>query len=136
MHRFRTAAPRLGWAAAAVLTLVVGACSGSDGATEPTTIEDEGERLAAESGCVACHGDEGEGGVGPPWVDLAGSTVELTDGSTLIADNSYLRRAITDPEADLVSGYTVLMPSTPLTSTEADAIVAYIESLSSIEEPA
>src|SRR5829696_6182792 len=41
----------------------------------------EGKDIAARNGCAACHGANGEGGVGPPWVGLLGCEVELNDGS-------------------------------------------------------
>ncbi len=104
------------------------ACAPDDG----PALSAEGERgheLAANNGCVACHGPNGQGGVGPAWVGLAGSTVTLEDGTTLTADDAYLARAIAEPEADLVDGYTLQMPPNNLEPDEVDAIVAYIKEL-------
>jgi cytochrome c oxidase subunit 2 len=56
--------------------------------------------------------------------------VELDDGTTVVADAAYLRRSVVDPQAQLVEGYTVFMPTVDLNADEVDAIVAYIEELS------
>lgn len=82
-----------------------------------------------DSGCAACHGRNGAGGVGPAWTGLYGSTVELEGGEQVAADEDYLRRSIVDPEAEKVTGYNVVMPDNNLTGPEVDAVVAYIEAL-------
>ena len=43
-------------------------------------------------------------GVGPTWKGLAGSRVKLVDGTTVTADNAYLRTAIEDPDRQIVAG--------------------------------
>ncbi len=80
-------------------------------------------------GCAACHGDVGDGGVGPAWTGLAGSDVELADGSSVKADAEYLRRSITDPEPQVVAGFTINMLTTELTDPEVSALIAYIQEL-------
>lgn len=116
--------------------VVVGlaACGGDDGGDAAPTPSlsaagEAGRQLAADSGCASCHGGDGQGGVGPTWVGLAGSTVELDDDRTLMADTEYLLRAITDPSADEVDGYAVEMPENDLSDEEAAQIVAYIQEL-------
>jgi cytochrome c oxidase subunit 2 len=89
----------------------------------------EGRSIAREAGCVSCHGADGGGRVGPAWKGLAGSTVVLEDGSNVVAETDYLIRSIVDPDADLVRGYTVRMPSNTLSPQEVDSVVAYIEEL-------
>ena len=88
-----------------------------------------GKDLAGDNGCLACHGRNGQGGVGPAWTGLAGATVELDDGTTVVADDNYLRRSISDPQAEQVAGYTVLMPTNKLAPGEVDAVIAYIKDL-------
>lgn len=108
---------------------VAGGCGSSDGAeADLTPLERSGLELVKERGCPACHGDDGGGGVGPAWVGLAGSEVELEDGTVVVADTDYLRRSILDPQADRVAGYSARMPPNTLTDEQVDAIVAYIES--------
>ena len=95
-----------------------------------------GRALARDKGCAACHGGDGQGGIGPAWVGLAGSTVTLDDGSTVVADDAYLTRAIAEPNADIVAGYTIQMPENSLNDAEVAQIVAYIRSLGDDGSPA
>ena len=88
-----------------------------------------GRELADENGCLVCHGSAGQGGVGPAWTGLAGSRVELDDGTVVIADDEYLRRSITDPGAQQVAGYAVSMPPNSPGPSDVDAIIAYMKDL-------
>ena len=120
-------------AAPVALALALAACRGADDAGPDVSLAPtaaEGRQVAIDSGCSGCHGKNGEGGVGPAWTGLAGSTVTLTDGTSVVADDDYLRRSITDPRAQIPAGYTIVMPTnTSLTPGQIDAIVAYIEAL-------
>ncbi len=69
--------------------------------------------------------------MGPEWLDLAGSEVELEDGSVVVADEAYLRRSIQEPGAEIVAGYTTRMPQNSLSDEQIDAVVAYISELAS-----
>jgi cytochrome c oxidase subunit 2 len=91
---------------------VVAAACGSTDTSDLSQQAREGRDLAMSKGCAASHGDVGEGGVGPAWSGLAGSDVELADGSTVTTDAEYLRRSITDPEAQVAAGFTITMPTT------------------------
>jgi cytochrome c oxidase subunit II len=109
--------------------LLLGAC-GRHG-TEPGLSEaaTAGRRIAQDAGCMSCHGPDGVGGVGPTWVGLAGSTVLLEDGRSVVADRAYLVRAIADPGAERVAGYSVAMPPNRLDREQVEAIVDYLEEL-------
>ena len=122
--------PRL--TALLIFVFVAAACGGSS-RTELSTEGERGRRIANTSGCAACHGADGSGGVGPKFVGLYGSTVTLTDGSTVVADDVYLRRSITDPEAEMVDGYTdaLIMPTSGLNADDIEAVLAYIRELES-----
>jgi cytochrome c oxidase subunit 2 len=111
-----------------VLLVVAAACGGSSRA-EMSPEGERGRRIANTSGCGSCHGADGEGGVGPQLAGLYGSTVTLADGSTVVADDAYIRRSITDPDADRVKGYTVTMPVSGLSDDEIEAVLAYIREL-------
>ena len=89
----------------------------------------EGRDLARSSGCVACHGRDGEGGIGPAWQGLAGSTVSFTDSTSTLADNEYLTTSISNPAAKLREGYTLKMPENNLNPEEVAKVVAYITEL-------
>ena len=111
------------------LTMLLAACGGDDAEPGSPGSTPDGREIAQSAGCTSCHGAEGQGSVGPPWKGLAGSRVELEDGSTVVADTEYLRRAITDPGAEVVAGATVDMPENSLSDEEVDALVEYIQSL-------
>ena len=117
-------------AVALVVTGAVGlAACGADEQPDLSAAAARGRDVAAGSGCAGCHGGSGEGGVGPAWTGLAGSTVQLDDGSTVTADADYLHRSIVDPGAEVVAGYTLQMPQNQLSDDEAAAVVAYIQEL-------
>lgn len=88
-----------------------------------------GEQLARSYGCAGCHGSNFGGGAGPSLIGLAGSEVTLADGTTTVADDAYLTRAIAQPSADLVADYNLKMPANTLSDAEIADIVAYIETL-------
>ena len=114
--------------AIAAVALALAACGGSAPVVVPEAVR-PGYELARGNGCAACHGNNGQGGVGPSWIGLAGSEVELAGGRTVVADRQYLTRAIVDPGADKLSGYGVAMPTNDLDADEVDLIVDYIEAL-------
>ena len=64
-----------------------------------------GNQLFTADGCTSCHSLDGAAGVGPTVKGLAGNRVQLSDGSTVTADDAYLAKAITDPDAEIVKGY-------------------------------
>jgi len=115
--------------AVVVVALALGGCSSAEPDRNLSELAEQGREVALSRGCAACHGDNGEGRVGPAWQGLAGSTVPLEDGTVVIADTEYLRRAMVDPQADIVEGVTITMPVTDLSETEITALIAYIEEL-------
>jgi cytochrome c oxidase subunit 2 len=111
--------------------MFVGAsCGGGDSGPELSAAGEEGREIANGNGCAACHGNNGQGGAGPAWKGLLGSTIELEDGTTVVADEGYIRTSITDPSAQRNAGYTLQMPTNSLTDDEIDAVIAYIADLS------
>lgn len=64
-----------------------------------------GKQLFAADGCASCHSLDGAAGVGPTVKGLAGNRTQLSDGSTVTADDAYLAKAIIDPDAEIVKGY-------------------------------
>ena len=120
---------------AATIGLAVGAvaCGGDDAAGPSLSAAGErGKQLSLSSGCAGCHGTNGQGGVGPTWQGLTGSDVELADGTTIVADEDYLIRAIKDPSADLLADFPVQMPRNNLDDGQVDDIVAYINDLAEV----
>jgi len=79
------------------------------------TPEERGAYWASAEGfgCVACHTNDGTPGVGPTWQGLYSHDVVLTDGTTVPADDDYIRNSILDPNSQVVSGFNPgLMPQT------------------------
>lgn len=80
--------------------------------------------------CIGCHSVDGSTMVGPSWKAIYGTSVELESGETVIIDDAYLARSITDPLAEIVKGFPPAMPPyTWLTEQQIADIIAYIKSL-------
>ena len=90
-----------------------------------------GQQLYESLGCVSCHGAKGEGGRGPALAGLFGRTVFLNNGQTLVADESYVRESIENPQAKLVNGFGPIMPTFQgqVTPDQLIQIMAFIKSL-------
>jgi cytochrome c oxidase subunit II len=117
-----------------VATVLLAACGGNAApAVDLSARGEEGRAVMRSSGCAACHGSHGDGGVGPSFLGLFGSTVQLDDGSSVTADRDYLRESITDPRAKIVEGYDVPMPDNDLSDAEIEAIIDYIAELADVE---
>jgi cytochrome c oxidase subunit 2 len=94
------------------------------------TPEGRGQALVAANGCAACHSINGSLGIGPTWFGLFGRTEELTDGSTIVADDAYMHESIKAPQAKIVTGFeNQLMPAYDFTDEQIADIVAYIKTL-------
>jgi cytochrome c oxidase subunit II len=109
------------------------AAAGPIGVT-PALVE-RGKALYASDGCTACHSLSGAAGVGPSLEGSAGRTVTLANGQTVTADDSYLERSITDPDAQVVKGYRAGVMSAAITGYDLPskpgdvrALVAFIKS--------
>lgn len=102
--------------------------TGLPGAGTPAS---KGKSLAQSKGCVACHTVDGSAAVGPTWKGLYGRTTTLADGSNVIADETYLKRSIREPQSQVVKGFQPIMPKVDMTDDELAALIAYIESYGS-----
>jgi mono/diheme cytochrome c family protein len=82
-------------------------------------------------GCVACHSIDGSARVGPSFKGSWGTDVVLGDGITLRFDADYVRRSLTNPQAQARAGYPPAMPKygQQLSPREIDALIAFLESL-------
>jgi mono/diheme cytochrome c family protein len=110
------------------LILALAAC-GSDGGPDLSPAAEAGRDVFRSNGCASCHGANGQGGVGPTFEGLYGREVELDDGSTVTADDAYLRESITDPSAKIVDGYALPMPTNDLSDDEIDQVISFIAEL-------
>jgi len=94
------------------------------------TPEGRGKLLVSQNGCAACHSINGAVGIGPTWFNLFGSDVELSDGTTVVADEAFIAESIRQPEVKIVAGFeTQKMVQYTFTDEEIAAIVAYIKTL-------
>jgi mono/diheme cytochrome c family protein len=106
-------------------------------ATEPADGGDSGEGDAAageeiaQAQCFTCHTTDGSTLVGPTWQGLYGSEVTLEDGSTVTADDEYIRESILEPNAKIHEGFPAAMPSFDgvLSDEQITDIIAYIKTL-------
>jgi cytochrome c oxidase subunit 2 len=112
-----------------LITTLALACGGGDSDGELPPAAEEGRAVAEANGCTACHTDDGTEATGPTWDGLFGSTVRLSDGRTVEVDRDYVTRSIRDPGADVVDGFSPVMPTIDLTDEEIDAVIAYLEFL-------
>jgi len=125
-----------------MLAVVASACSGAPKAQEhapdaahafDARLAAEGKLIASANGCVACHSIDGKASVGPTWKGLYDHDVSLADGSTVKADDAYLRESIVKPAAKVVKGYAPgAMPSAfgqALSDAQVNALVEYMKSL-------
>lgn len=91
-----------------------------------------GGRLLEELRCINCHQGGGATARCPPLENLFGNAVKLADGTTVMADEAYLRESILNPAAKVVAGFQPLMPSYQgqLGESEILRLIAEIKGLS------
>ncbi len=99
----------------------------SGGASNPAA---DGEKLFSQLACSTCHTPDGKGR-GPSMNGMYGAKVRLADGSTVIADDSYIRESILVPNAKITAGYQPVMPSFQglVSEDQILSLTAYIKSL-------
>jgi cytochrome c oxidase subunit II len=109
--------------------------SGSSGANQNPVAA--GEKLFADKACITCHQGDGKGRA-PSLNGVYQAKVLLADGSTVTADDAYIRESILAPAAKIVAGYQPLMPAFQgqLSEEEILSLSAYIKSLQSLPVPA
>jgi mono/diheme cytochrome c family protein len=95
----------------------------------------QGKTLYTRDNCAGCHSLSGTAGAGPSFKGLAGGTTTLDDGTTVAVDDAYLERAIADPDAQIVKGYTAGLMGPAIASFDLGqkpddirALVAFIKS--------
>ena len=69
-----------------------------------------GEQLFQQLACNTCHLPEGTGR-GPSLAGVFGAPVQLENGQSVVADESYIRESILTPQMKIVAGYQPLMPT-------------------------
>ena len=94
------------------------------------TAVQNGERLFTDLACITCHKTDSSGR-GPSLLGVFGSSVTLTDGRKVTADENYLRESIMNSQAKVVQGYQGIMPAFQGMVTEENLLqlIAYIKTL-------
>lgn len=101
------------------------------GAPKEDTIAGSGAKLYERLACITCHGT----GKGPAFNDKYMSPVKLSDGTTVIADEEYLRESILYPSSRIAAGYEPIMPTFKgqISEEQLLQLIAYIKSLKTHE---
>ncbi|MGI8656095.1 MAG: cytochrome c oxidase subunit II [Pyrinomonadaceae bacterium] len=91
-----------------------------------------GQNNFQQLGCTSCHGANAEGGRCPPLIGVFGSQQRLQGGSSVLADQTYIRESILNPSAKIVAGYPNIMPTYQGQVSEEQLLqlIAYVKSLS------
>lgn len=95
------------------------------------TPEQRGQKIY-QTYCQACHTINGTAGNGPTWQGLYGSTVELSDGSTVVADDAYITQSIKEPQSQVVKGFPPMAfnaTAVGIGDPEIQYIIAFIKTL-------
>jgi len=116
------------------MTMTLAACGGGSDGGGKVQVEgaaaQRGQALAWSSGCSGCHSEDGTKSSGPTWQGIVGTQVQLKGGGTVLVDDDYLRRSITDPTSQVVDGYWPVMPTVALTEPQIEDLLAYLHALS------
>jgi len=93
--------------------------------------EEFGKELYTSKACFTCHTIDGNPSVGPTLKGIFGRNESLTDGSSIVVDENYLRESILNPQTKIVTGYQPIMPTYQgiLKNEEMDALIAYLKTV-------
>lgn len=98
---------------------------------EGLSLADYGAKLYKSKACITCHTTDGSANTGPTFAGLLGRTEHLSDGSSIIVDENYIRESILSPHSKVVQGFQPVMPTYQgiLKDRDIDALVTYIKSI-------
>lgn len=88
-----------------------------------------GEKMYSQQGCATCHSTDGTAKTGPSFQGIWGKTETMTDGSTIVVDENYIRESILEPQAKIVQGYPPSMPTYKgkLSDKKIEGLIAFIK---------
>lgn len=94
-----------------------------------------GEALFRQFGCSGCHGENAVVHA-PNLAGVFGKPVPLSNGTTVIADERYVRDSILVPTKEVAAGYAPIMPSFAGQIDDEGILdlIAYIKSLAEVKE--
>ena len=101
------------------------------GGAASESLASAGAKLFQRHACNTCHRQDSLAR-GPNLQGLFGKPVQLADGRSVVADESYLRESILTPNAKIVAGFQPIMPTFQglVSEEELLQLVAYVKSLS------
>lgn len=105
----------------------------------PIAEEDKGLTVLQNNACTSCHSLDGSKLVGPTFKGLFGTeriVIEEGKERTVVADSSYIKRAILEPDKEIVKGFNPGMMRAyekVITADDIKSIIAYFEKQS--EQP-
>ncbi len=93
-----------------------------------------GLALMKQNACMSCHSVDGSAMVGPSFKGLFGRNTEIESNGivkNVTADELYIIKSIEDPAADVVKGYSNIMPAykDKLSQKELELMIEYIKTL-------
>jgi len=93
--------------------------------------KDIGARLYEKKGCVSCHTIDGSPRIGPSFKGSWGKQAPISDGSSVLFDENYVRESLMTPQKKLHAGFPPSMPSFEgqLKEAEIEGIIAFLQSL-------
>lgn len=86
------------------------ASKADDAATANLSPVEKGKKLYQDKLCITCHSLDGSKLVGPSLKGVYGTPQKLTDGTSPVADDAYIKESILNPMAKIVEGYPPAMP--------------------------
>jgi cytochrome c oxidase subunit 2 len=95
----------------------------------PPVAPAEALKILDTRGCTACHSVDGSDGAAPTFKGLFGSQRRLSDGTTVLADEAYLRESILTPSKKIATDFDDVMPQEAIPPDELNAIVEYLKTL-------
>jgi cytochrome c oxidase subunit 2 len=96
-----------------------------------------GLKIMLTQGCNACHSSDGTKIIGPSYLNLFGEKqVVIKDGKeiTVTVDEEYIKRAIFDPNSEIVKGYPRDLMQSYKESLSVGDILKIIEYIKSLNE--
>lgn len=97
-----------------------------------------GLALLEQHGCLGCHSTDGSAKIGPSFKGIWGRKTVLLSGNaekTVTVDEAYLKRAIVEPNADVVKGFAPAMPPYQLKDDELKTMIDYLRGGSPVAAP-
>ncbi len=96
---------------------------------KPPPQTDANYKLLEAKDCLTCHSIDGSESIGPTLKGILGRATKLKSGTTVTADEAYLRESIVKPDAKIVDGFDDVMPVPELTEAELNQILEYLKTL-------